>query len=123
MIERVGEGDSGRDRLQRVGGEPRVPPRVFVAFAVLTVVWLGATPQLLLGALLNDWHVLGQVPTAAQDAAARGDALLGAVLAAGCPGLAWLLAQRWQLRTARAVFGVGAVLGLVGGLLAWATVG
>ncbi|WP_222192931.1 hypothetical protein [Modestobacter italicus] len=96
MIERLGDGASGRERLAPADGEQRVPRWLFVAISLLTLGWLGAGPLLALSAVLGTWDLYGEAPTAAETAAAQRDAVLATVVGAGCPGLAWYLAARWR---------------------------
>lgn len=102
--------------------DERAPTWGVATIALLTLVWLGATPVVALGSVMDLWTFLGEVPTAADHSRAQQHAVIATVLAAGCPAVAWYLSARWHRRTARVVFGVGAVLGLVGGLVLYGLV-
>ena len=119
-VERVG-GASGRERLRPVGDERRLPTWVVVTIAALTVGWLGAA-AMALGSLTELWSLFGEAPTVADLEQAQRQVLIATVLATGCPALAWLLAVRWRRSTAQAVFGVGALASLLGGVLLYGLV-
>ncbi|WP_299959860.1 hypothetical protein [uncultured Modestobacter sp.] len=90
--------------------------------ALLTVAWLLATPLLAIGSLMELWTFLGEQPTAADHDRAQRQALLATLMAAGCPAVALVVGARWQRGAVQALFGVGAVFGLVGGLLLYGLV-
>ena len=75
------------------------------------------TPLLALQSVTDLWTFLGEQPTAADHERAQRHALLATLVAAGCPAAAWVLGARWQRGAVQVLFGVGAVLGLIGGLL------
>jgi hypothetical protein len=95
------------------------PPPVWgsTAMAVLTAVWLIGGPWLAIGSVMDLWTFFGEQPTAADHATAQRHAVLATALATCCPAGAWYLAVRWHRSVAATVFGVGAALGLAGGLL------
>jgi hypothetical protein len=100
------------------------PPPVWVStvMALLTAVWLLGGPWLALGSVMDLWTFFGEQPTADDHARAQRHALMATVLATACPAGAWYLALRWRRSVAATVFGTGAVLGLVGGLLLYGLV-
>jgi hypothetical protein len=65
---------------------------------------------------------LGDLPSADDHARAQRHAILATLVATACPAGACYLAVRWPRPVAARVFGAGAVLGLVGGLLLYAVV-
>ena len=110
--------------------QPLPPPRSRAAapgwavptVALLTVAWLLVTPVLAIGSLTELWTFLGEQPTAADHDRAQRRALLATLVAAGCPAAAWVVGARWQRGAVQALFAVGAVSGLVGGLLLYGMV-
>jgi hypothetical protein len=90
---------------------------VSTVLTLLTAVWLLLGPLLALGSVLDLVTFFGDQPTADDHARAQRHALLATLVATGCPAGAWYLAVRWPRPVAARVFGAGAVLGLVGGLL------
>jgi hypothetical protein len=84
---------------------------------LLTALWLLAGPLLALGSVLDLVTFFGELPSAEDHARAQRHALLATLVATVCPAGAWYLAVRWPRPVAARVFGAGAVLGLVVGLL------
>ena len=112
----------GSSRQPRVRTDGPMPGWAVATITLLTVAWLLGTPFLAIGSLADLWTFSGEQPTPADHDRAQRHALMTTVVATGCPAAAAVLAARRRRGVVQAVFGVGAVLGLVGGLLVHAAV-